>query len=114
MDLPTPYTLHTRAYAGAVTDAHGNQSDVWSDPVEWLVHGYASGANDEPDRPTRVDLSIVLWTVYAPVDGLPGPRDMVVLDAVEYAIEGDPRDYSHDPWGHHVGGGVVYLRKVDG
>lgn len=112
--LPTPYTLQRRTYAGTGSDSHGNDVDTWADPVDWPVHAYASGANDEPAEQGR-DLSNVLWTVYAPADGnAPGARDRVVLEGVEYAIEGQPRDYSHDPWQHRIGGVVVYLKNPEG
>jgi len=114
MDLPTPYTLQTKAYAGTGTDSHGNTIDVWADPVDWPVYAYASGANEEPTEAGR-DLSLVLWTIYAPADDkLPGDQDRVILSGVEYAVEGEPRDYSHDPWSNHIGGAVVYLKAVDG
>lgn len=100
-------------YVGLVSDAHGNEVESWAPPVDWRVHGYASGANDERADGTR-DLSMVLWTVYAPATGLPSVQDHVMLQGGEYAIEGDPQDYSHDPWGHGIGGAVVYLKKVNG
>jgi hypothetical protein len=114
MNLPTPYTLGVKRYQAGATDSHGNPVDAWADPVDWPVYAYASGANEEPTEAGR-DLSMVLWTVYAPAgDGLPGAQDHVVLDGTEYAVEGDPRDYSHDPWSNHIGGAVVYLKKANG
>ena len=111
--LPTPYTLQVRTYDPDTVDAYNNPIDAWGDPVDWPVHAYASGANDEPEQPGR-DLSMVLWTVYAPAENLPGARDLVVLNGTEYKIEGEPRDYSHDPWQHRIGGAVVYLKDANG
>lgn len=114
MPLPTPYTLGVRTYSGTTQDSHNNDVPIYADPVDWPVHAYASGANDEPAQQGR-DLSNVLWTVYAPADdNLPGALDRVVLEGTEYAIEGEPRDYSHDPWQHRIGGAVVYLKDPRG
>lgn len=114
MPLPTPYALAVRRYQPGPKDSHGNPVDAWADPVAWPVHAYASGANDEPSEPGR-DLSLVLWTVYAPADAnLPGALDRVVLGGTEYAVEGEPRDYSHSPWPDHNGGAVVYLKAANG
>ncbi len=114
MDLPTPYTLGVKRYQPGAKDSHNNPVDAWADPVDWPVYAYASGANAEPSEAGR-DLSLVLWTVYAPSgDTLPAALDRVVLDGDEYAVEGEPRDYSHDPWSNHVGGAVVYLKDPRG
>lgn len=112
--LPTPYTLAVKRLTTTGTDSHNNPITDYADPVDWPVHAYASGANDEPAQQGR-DLSNVLWTVYAPVDDkLPGALDLVVLGGEDYAVEGEPRDYSHDPWQHRVGGAVVYLKDARG
>lgn len=112
--LAPRYTLHVRPFAGGSRDAHGNTVATFGPLREWRVFGFASGANTSPYDPNREHLSHVLWTVYAPVAGLPADRDRVVLGGVEYDIDGQPRDYSHDPFGHEVGQGVVYLKAVNG
>jgi hypothetical protein len=98
---------------GVERDEYGRLRDTWDDPEDWMVYGYAPGANVEPERAGR-DLSEVLWTVYAPAEGLPGERDRVVLEGAEYSVEGRPQDFSHDPWGNAVGEGVVFLKAVSG
>lgn len=114
MNLPTPYTLAVRRFNPGATDAHGNPVKGWKAGVDWPVFAYYSGANAEPHLPNR-DLSMVLWTVLAPAnDLLPTAEDLVTLRGVDYAVEGEPQEYKNDPWQHHVGEAVVYLRKAEG
>ncbi len=114
MNLPTRFTLKYRPFTGTGTDAHGNTVKTFGPPVDWPVYSYSSGPNASPYDANREHLSQVLWTVYAPVDGLPDERDRVTLGGVDYDIDGQPRDYSHDPWGHEVGQAVVYLKEAKG
>lgn len=114
MALRTRFTLQFKPYVGAGTDSHGNTIKTFGAPADWPVYGYVSGANTSPYDPNREHLSQVLWTVYAPVTGLPDGMDRVTLGGTDYDIDGDPRDYSHDPFGHSVGQAVIYLKKAEG
>lgn len=111
--LKAMFTLQVRKYSSGSRDSHGNPVDVWADPVDWPVFGYGPGSNDEPNAVDR-DRSDVLWTVYAPVGGIPNERDRVILDGVEYEVDGRPGDYSHSPFGRDVGQGVVKLKRIEG
>lgn len=112
----TPFsaTLGVRRRIEGATDAHGNPVVTYAAPVDWPVWAIAPGAMDEPHEPNR-DLSLILWTVYAPQDAaLPGELDLVVLDATEYAVEGRARDYTRGPWPHPTAGAVVELKRAEG
>lgn len=114
MGLPTPYTLGVKRRQAGATDAHGNPVVTYAAPTDWHVHGYAPGANVDPANPNR-DLSLILWTVYAPAsDEAPGELDKVVLDGVEYAVEGRPADWTKGPWPHPTAGIVVELKRAEG
>lgn len=112
--LPTPHTLQVRRRVVGAKDGHGKKVVTYADPVDWLVHGYAPGANVNPNNPNR-DLSLILWTVYAPTnDSLPGELDRVVLNGDEYSVEGRPADWSNGPWVHPTAGATVELKRAEG
>lgn len=103
-----------RLVLGPGKDKHGNLVETFGDPQEWVVRGYAPGANVENGDPHR-DLSIILWTVYADSSPqLPRERDHVVLGGDEYAVEGRPGDWTHGPWDNPVAGVVVELKRAEG
>lgn len=112
--FPITATLGVRRYAGTGRDSHGNPVTSYDEPVDWPVYGYAPGASEEPHDPNR-DLSVVLWTVYAPVGGnAPTERDLVVLPDGEYEVEGRPADWSHGPVVIPGAGVVVELKRAEG
>lgn len=114
MELYPRFLLGIREHTPGVKDGGGNPIDAWGGSKDWPVYGYASGTNAEPGEINR-DLSNVLWTVYAPVNAkLPSDKDLVILQGDEYAVEGVPQDFSHDPFGTDVGEAVVYLKRQDG
>lgn len=111
--LPITATLGLRRYSVTV-DRYGDEVEGWADPVDWPVHGIAPGAMDEPWSPER-DLSHIEWTVYAPIDGpVPHERDRVVVDGVEFNIDGRPSDWTRGPWDHPTAGLVVLLTRKEG
>jgi hypothetical protein len=114
VSLPTPYTLKVKRRQNGSTDAHGNPTITYAAGVDWPVHGYAPGANVEPGQANR-DLSLILWTVYAPAGGnAPGELDLVTLDGADYAVEGRPADWTKGPWPHPTAGMVVELKRAEG
>lgn len=114
MSLPTPHTLGVKRRVVGSADAHGKKAITYATAVDWPVHAYAPGASTEPAAPNR-DLSLILWTVYAPADGLvPTELDRVVLEGVEYAVEGRPADWTNGPWAHPTAGTVVELKRAEG
>ena len=120
--IPTPYTVRVRPFLpDAGQDAHGNPVQGWGAPWDWDVHGVYPGASEEPRKPNR-DLSVVLFTIYAPPGAMPGERDQISLpweDDAEsgprwYDIEGRPADHSMNPWKLSIAGVVVELRRPEG
>lgn len=113
MSLPTPYTLGVRRRVEGAKDAHGNPLVTYADPIDWPVHAIAPGASDMPTDPNR-DLSLILWTVYAPAGGnVPGDLDLVVLDGVEYALDSHHSDWTRGPWVHPMAGVSVALKRPE-
>lgn len=115
MSLPTRVILQVRRRSTSATkDRHGNAVVSYEGPIPWPVHGYAPGASDQPTRPNR-DLSLIAWTVYAPVGGnAPGELDRVVLNGDEYDVEARPADWSQGPWVHPTAGLVIELKRAEG
>ncbi|HEY4268413.1 MAG TPA: hypothetical protein VGM94_09505 [Galbitalea sp.] len=114
MSLPTPYTLAVKRRQTGSRDSHGKPSVTYAAGVAWPVHGYAPGADATRSDANR-DLSLILWTVYAPADNLaPGELDLVTLGGVDYMVEGRPDDWTKGPWLHPTAGLVVELKRAEG
>lgn len=108
------FTLGVKRRVEGGKDAHNNPVVTYAAATDWVVDGYAPGANVEPGSPNR-DLSLILWTIYAPVDpSAPTELDRVVLDGDEYAVEGRPGDWTKGPWPHPTAGIVVELKRPEG
>lgn len=113
-------TLQVRRRVVGTADSHGKKAITYAEPADWVVDGYAPGAagssvgNSEPARPNR-DLSLILWSVYAPAsDDAPTELDRVILGGVEYEVDGRPDDWTHGPWPHPTAGIVVELKRAEG
>lgn len=112
--IPATETLGVRRRIEGDPDAHGNPTIDYAEPVDWPVWGVAPGAMEELHDPNR-DLSLILWTVYAPQNAaLPGELDRVVYRGVEYDAEARARDWTRGPWRNPSAGAVVELRKPEG
>lgn len=112
--LPTPFVLGVRRRQQGLKDSHGKKTVTYAEPIDWPVSGIAPGANAEPNNPNR-DLSLILWTVFAPSDSnQPTELDLVVLDSVEYSVEGRPADWTNGPWDNPIAGVVVELKRAEG
>lgn len=113
----TPFVLQVKRYEAEVSkDSHGNAVSGYADPVDWPVHSIVPGAMVEPGDANR-DLSLIAYTVLAPVDELlPGERDLVVLDGVDYPVNGHPGDFSRAaPWAPDtLATATVELQRVEG
>lgn len=114
MSLPTTATLGVKRREVGAVGSHGKQAITFAEPIDWPVTAIAPGANEEPANPNR-DLSLVLWTVYAAAHAnQPTELDRVVLDGVEYAVEGRLDDWTRGPWTHPTAGSVVRLKRAEG
>lgn len=107
-------TLGVRRRILGATDAHGNPIISYADPTDWPVWGLAPGAQTENPADNR-DLSVIAWTVYAPVsDAAPTELDRVVVDGDEYDVNARPADWTRGLWPHPTAGLVVELRRTEG
>lgn len=106
-------TLRVRRLVTGAKDRHGNATETYADPIDWPVHGLAPGARSESGGGR--DLSVIAWTVFAPVGGnAPTERDVVLVDGVEYPVVGRPEDWSQGPFDGGPGGLIVELRRAEG
>lgn len=118
--MQTHHTLGVRRRIAGSKDARNNPTITYGASAPWQVHSYAPGAagsstaNNAVNLPNR-DLSLILWTVYAPANGeAPTELDLVVLDGVEYAVEGRPGDWTNGPHPFPNAGLVVELKRAEG
>lgn len=114
MTVPSPYVLSVKPFAAGATDDYGNPVEGYGAPYDWPVRSIAPGAMDEPGQTLR-DLSVVVYTIHADDSTLiPGLRDLVTVDGVDYPVNGTPKDWTRGPWANPAAGVVVELRRVDG
>jgi len=112
--IPSRFTLGVRRYAATAADAHGNAVPAFAAAIPWPVRQVDPGAMLDPRDPNR-DASVVAFTIHAnPHPNAPTERDRVVVDDVEYEVEGHVKDWSRGPWSNPVAGVVVQLRNVKG
>lgn len=112
--VPSPYTVQVRRFVAGGDDGYGNATDSWGSASDWRVRSIAPGSMEEPGRTNR-DLSVVEFTIHADASAdVPGVRDLVVVDGVEYAVNGEPDDWTRGPWANPAAGVAVELRKVNG
>lgn len=109
-------TLGIRRRIEGAEDRYGNPVEAWSDPEPWPVYAVGPRASDEPWTENR-DPNVAELTVFAPVDGpRPGPLDRVVVDGLEWDVDGRPGEWDRNP---HVEatrqrGIVVNLERKEG
>ena len=111
--LAVRFTLSRKPYDGDTTDAHGNTTPAYADPVDLPVCGIAPGAMSVERDGTR-DLSSVLYTLYCPAGTVVGIKDLITYDGEDYAVGGEPQDWTTGPWANDFAGVVVYLARQEG
>lgn len=112
--IPAPHMLAVRRRSSGALDAHGNPALAYGPPLPWRVHAVGPVDATEPWLANR-DLSRVALIVYAPASAdAPTRYDRVVVDGVEYDVDGDPEDFTRGPWRNPVAGIAVSLKWVDG
>lgn len=112
MTLVATYPLGIKRYQEGATDAHGNPVESWSAPETVDVFAVAPTASSEPFQAGR-DAVITGLSVLAPLGVVLDPRDRAVWHGQEYAIEGEPADWSNGPFSFKPGL-QFNLKKVDG
>ena len=114
MSLPTPWLLHVRRWAPGEPDRYGNVIDTWGGIEPWPVHAYWQSTPEERQAAGR-DLLTDARTVIAPATAdRPTYRDLVVIDGLEFRIEGEPADYTHGPWPMPIAGLVYNVTRAEG
>ena len=112
--VPSPYVVSVKPFEAGAVDDYGNPVEGYGTPYSWAVRSIAPGAMDEPGQTLR-DLSVVAFTIHADAtDDVPGVRDLVTVDGVDYAVNGTPKDWTLGPWPNPAAGVAVELRRVDG
>lgn len=111
--LPTPYTLLVRRWSEGEPNPHGNTTNVYSEPEPLPAHAIAPGASLEAIAAGR-NTTEIAWTVYAPEGTIVRARDLITFDGVEYEVIGDSKTFAFAPWGNHVSGVTIELKKQEG
>lgn len=104
----TEYVLYEAPIDGP-TDAHGNTTIAWEDPVEVGIFEFDPGSTSEPrEGQNRV---IVEPTLYLPPEAVLAAAGRVTARGRLYQIEGETREWRRR--GEPIGN-VATLRRVDG
>lgn len=92
----------------------GNLQGTYGPPVDWMVRSVDPVTGREPGLENR-DAALLAYAIQADnAPEVPGYRDLVVVDGVEYLVDGRPDDWSRGPWPNPAAGVTVYLRRVEG
>lgn len=107
-------TLQVKRHSLGDRDAHGNQADVFADPIDWPVFGVNPVAAMETTADNR-DRSVITPIVYAPPGGnAPTEYDRVVYNGQDYEVNGRPADWTEGPYIDIDAGITVVLKRVEG
>lgn len=111
--FPTPHVLQVKGYQTGAQDAHGNAAVTYAAPRDWAVHSIEPllhRAEREVRRSPMLD-----YLILAPADDqLPGEHDIVVLDGVDYAVNGRPRYWSEaGPWSFPDAPAQVEIKRME-
>lgn len=113
--IPSPHRISVRRFTvGTVKDEFGNYPETYSDPIPWDVRSIDPISSREPGLQFR-DMSTIVHVIQADkTAAVPGYRDRVIVDGKEYAVDGEPDDWTRGPWGNPAAGVTVYLKRVEG
>lgn len=116
-EFPTPHTVGLHVWSGTGEDAHGNEIDVFTPPLDQegaaqAVYGWSVPSSDSPAVAGH-DRVVVDVELLVPPEFPGKPRDVVDLPSGRFQVVGEVRDYSTGPFGW-VPGGVLNLERVDG
>jgi hypothetical protein len=104
----TEYVQYEAPEAGT-TDAHGNATTAWADPIDVGIFEFDPGSTAEPrEGQSRV---IVEPTLYLPPGAVLAPAGRVTARGNKYQVEGETRQWHRH--GEPIGN-VATLRRVDG
>jgi hypothetical protein len=109
---PHGLTVTVRRFTAGEPDVHGNETGAWSDLALLKGCAFDPGSSSEPRLPGQ-DRVVVEPTLYAAHDAPAIPQDRVIVEGVEYEVDGVARRWSNPFTGSKVGC-VLSLRRVDG
>ena len=87
-----------------------SQVESWAEPVPVRVYGWAPPAPDDVVRVEQTGVTHQL-DVYA-LDLAVKHRDVLVINGVEWFVQGEPDDYRFGPFGFRPGVRVRVFRAV--
>ena len=109
---PHGLTVTVRRFTAGEPDAHGDETGVWADLAELRGCAFDPGSSSEPRLPGQ-DRVVVEPTLYAAHDAPVVPQDRIIVQDVEYEVDGVARRWGNPFTGSSVGA-VISLRRVDG
>ena len=109
---PRGLTVTVRRFTAGEPDAHGNETGVWSDLALLKGCAFDPGSSSEPRLPGQ-DRVVVEPTLYAAYDAPVIAQDRIIVEGVEYEVDGVARRWGNPFTGSKVGC-VISLRRVDG
>jgi len=109
---PHGLTVTVRRFTAGEPDAHGNETGAWSDLALLKGCAFDPGSSSEPRLPGQ-DRVVVEPTLYAAYDAPVIAQDRIIVQDVEYEVDGVARRWGNPFTGSHVGA-VISLRRVDG
>lgn len=109
--------MGVRTSSSVGEDAHGDPTEVWSDPVEHPVYGWAppsAGGSDHGEPKLAGHNRVIVDRELLVPPGFPAtPHNRVVFPDGEFEVLGYPEDYNSGPFGY-MPGLVVNCRRVEG
>lgn len=109
--MPIGEYVDWERYVPGATDAHGNVSPGFDDPVSVGVYGFAPGGIDEPFVPGHTR-SVSEPALYTPPGVVFEAQDRVIVRGKLYEVVGDTAEWRHpNGW---TPGNVIKLKRVDG
>jgi hypothetical protein len=112
--IPSPHALSVRRYRPGAADEFNNAVPAWDPAVPWYVRSVDPVSSREPGLQFRDMTNIDLVVQADKTPAVPGYRDRVVVDGLEYDVDGQPDDWTRGPWPNPAAGVTVYLKRTEG
>lgn len=78
-----------------------SQTETWADPVDLPVYGWGPPSPDDVVRAEQTGVTHVLDVFCA--ESPTGHKDKLIVNGVEYSVQGTPDDYRFGPFGYQPG-----------
>jgi hypothetical protein len=108
---PLAQTVGQKPYTSTTKNAHGNDVVNYGAVITRPVYGYGPPTRTSDAEPggTQVIDGLDVFAPVFPVD----PRDLFVVDGIEYTVDGHADDWTKGPFGFSPGQ-VIHLKRVEG